>query len=524
MLEQYGSLIGQVRSAWRFRWRGLLLAWLVAIIGWVVVFVIPSQFESTARIYVDTNSLLRPLLDGIAVNQSTSSTVDLVRKAMLSRPQLERVIDETDLKVRVKSSRDRENMLKDLSIGIQIVADPTKSASADPNVFNISYLDSNPALAYDVVNSVLKSFVAQSVSESRSDADVAKGFLRDQISEYESRLTEAEKRLAAFKKKNVGAMPDESGDYFAKLQTAMSTLDGLQAQLTVAKRKRDELRTKLVGGTQPSQADASLSVETSVDARIAEAQTSLEQLLLKYTDAHPDVIALRETIGRLEQQRKVELAALRQNTGLLGAPRGSTSLVVQNLQVALNQADLDVTSLESQVQATSQQVAALQSKVNVLPEVEAELSRLNRDYDVTKSEYEKLLQRREAANLSDAVDRVDELKFRVLDPPVKAIIPSKPRRALLLLGVLVVALGAGAVWAWWMSQLKPVFAHPHDLKQFEKIPILGVVMELPSTERQVQHRRDLIWFAVATAGLAVISVTMILMATSLEQVRQAMFA
>ena len=522
MLERYESLISQYRSAWRFRRVGIVVAWSIGVAGWLAVCLIPSQYETAARVYVDTNTLLRPLLEGITVSQNTGSQVDLVRRALLSRPQLEHVIDTTELKDRVKSERSRETTIQDLSKAIQIKVDMPNATTREANTFQIIYADSDPDLAFQVVDAVLKSFVSQSVGEARVDADVAQQFLQSQIAQYEKRLTAAESRLAAFKKRNIGSMPDDRGGYFQRLQTEMSTVEQLRSSLNVAVRKRDELRGKLLGGGTTSVMD-SAAVETSVDGRIRDSRAKLEDMLLRYTDEHPDVIALHETIERLEGQRRAEIEALRSNAGALGAPRASSSLVAQNLQIALNQAEVDVTTLQSQLADHGRQVGELRARVNTVPEVEAELARLNRDYDVTKTEYERLLQRLESAKLSDAADRIDEVKFRVLDPPVKALIPTKPHRALLMLGVLAAALGGGLGLTWLLSQIRPVVVHPRDLGRFKDVPVFGVVSAALDGAVAVADQRELRAVSMAVAGLVIGTGLLVVLYPFLEGVVRALF-
>jgi uncharacterized protein involved in exopolysaccharide biosynthesis len=178
-------------------------------------------------------------------------------------------------------------------------------------------------------------------------------------------------------------MPDDRGGYFQRLQTEMSTVEQLRSSLNVAVRKRDELRGKLLGGGTTSVMD-SAAVETSVDGRIRDSRAKLEDMLLRYTDEHPDVIALHETIERLEGQRRAEIEALRSNAGALGAPRASSSLVAQNLQIALNQAEVDVTTLQSQLADHGRQVGELRARVNTAGG-RGGTGAFNRDYDVRPS-------------------------------------------------------------------------------------------------------------------------------------------
>jgi polysaccharide chain length determinant protein (PEP-CTERM system associated) len=505
MLERYDTLLRNYRSAWRFRRSAVAAAWTIALLGWLVVCLIPSRYESRARVYVDTNTLLRPLLEGMTVSQNTGSQVDLVRRALLSRPQLERIIDSTDLlKKRIRSDRGRESAITDLGLSIQIRADQPGASTRDPSTFVISYIDLDPGVAYSVVDGVLQSFVTQSRGEARTDVDVAQQFLRSQIADYDKRLTEAEARLAEFKEKNIGAMPDDRGGYFQRLQAELQNLDQAKASLSVAMSKRDELREKLLGGSTPNSAPGIATTETSLDGRIREEQAKLADLQMRFTDEHPDVIAARENIARLEELRNVEREELRGNAAALGAPRTGTSLVAQNLQIALNQADLEVTSLQSEVAAQTKRVAQLRQQVDTMPKVEAELAQLNRDYDVTKVEYDRLLQRLESAKLSDAADQVDDVKFRVLDPPVKALIPAKPNRGLLLAAVLVAALTGGTGLAWARAQLHPVFVDPKEFARFPGVPVFGVI-SAAVRESAAAERRE--WRAVVSSAAIIAAVT-----------------
>ena len=90
-------LFGEVRSAWRFRWIAIAAAWAICLLGWIGVLLIPGRYDSAAQVYVDTTSMLRPLLEGLAVAPQTSNEVEMVRQVLLARPRLELVIEETAL-------------------------------------------------------------------------------------------------------------------------------------------------------------------------------------------------------------------------------------------------------------------------------------------------------------------------------------------------------------------------------------------------------------------------------------------
>lgn len=514
MLDSLEEILGQIRSAWRFSRQALAVAWGVAIVGWIGVLFVPPQYETNARVFVDTNSLLRPLLQGLAVPPNTINQVELVRRVLLSRPHLEEVIRKTDLRLRARNSRELEATIDDLTRLIQIKGEGRTAEGPEhaPPFYLISFRDRDAGISYAVVQSLLDSFLEESLGANRNSTQSAERFLTSQLTEYEQRLSESEKALAEFKRNNLGAMPDERGGYFARLQAEMVELDRLKSQLPVAVARRDELRGKLLGAppTTGSNAPETTVLETSVDGPLANARQKLADLLLRFTENHPDVIALQETIKRLEEQRNAELAMLRQHSGALGGARGSTSLVAQNLQIALNQVEVEITGLQSQIADRSRRVDELRKTINSVPEVEAELARLTRDYTVTKSQYDALLQRRESARLSGQADQMDALKLRVIEAPVKSLEPASPKLGILITGVFVAALAAGAGLAFVMMRINPVFSRVRQLAAIAKYPVIGFIDRLQDPVAARARRRQ---YVAVCVGLALLLVCFLVVVT-----------
>ncbi len=497
MRETVASLVSEVWSAWRFRRAAIVCAWAVCLVGWIFVLLLPGRYDTIARVYVDTTSILRPLLEGLAVTPRASNEVEVVRRVLLGRPGLEKVIDETPLRLQAQTPIERAALLDDLSTSIRVTGDPQS------HLYTIVYGDRDPRISYAVVQNLLEAFLGQTVGEQRSDAENAEKFLVAQVAELEKRLRESEQKLAEFKKRNVGFMPDDRGGYFERLQREMQEVDRLEAERAVALNKRNELRSKLLGGEGSSSGGA---VETSVDARIIEVRNKLEELLLQYTEAHPDVIALKESIAGLERQRAREIEALRANRGSLGSARSSsTSLVLQNLQIALNEAELQITAADSQLSDHRARSAELKRMMNVLPEVEAELARLSRDYGINQTQYQQLLQRLESARLTGQADRSQDLKVKVIDPPVLPVVPAAPKRGLLLIGVLMAGLGAAGGLAWLLAQLHPVISNLRELRKFVRLPIIGSVSQLDAGRKaNIRSWAAVGGYAAALTGLFVV--------------------
>src|SRR5271165_4215556 len=284
-----------INAAWRRRWIGAAVAWLVCAFGWTAVTFIPNEYESSARLYVDADAVLTPLLSGIAADSAPASRLELVERTLLSRPNLEKVISKTDLDLTVGRPSDRERLIKRLSVDIRVVPQSR-------NLFTITYRDRSAKLAHDVVQTLLSIFIESATGSNRTDMENARRFLEHQISSYEQQLRAAEKRRLDFRSKYIEFFPNDVNLSTFGLEQARGQVKGLEGQLQDATNKRDALKKEV------EQTPAMLVVENTIAAAIAaggqtrlmQAEQQLHDLMLHDTDQHPDVILQKKLIERLK--------------------------------------------------------------------------------------------------------------------------------------------------------------------------------------------------------------------------------
>jgi len=490
MQELLAQLLLVLRGAWRYRWPALALSWVIALTGWIIVATIPDEFEARTRVYVDTESLLRPLLEGIAVDRDVHSQVEMMQRVMLSRANLDRVAREADLYLGSSSRREREQVLDQLEerVGLETGASAAVTArrrAQQGNDFTVTYANSSPQTAFRVVSSLLNTFIEDSLGLKRSDSGVAQQFLKNQLKEYDQKLRESETKLAEFKKANVGLMPGpEQGDYYQRLDTAMTQLDTLRARYKQVGERRNELQRQ-INGEEPTFGLSGVAGGDPIDAQIASYQARIDQLLVQYTEKHPEVVALRDTIKRLQEEKskgaKVSSTIAPPDGGQVSGEQLlirslDMNPVYQNLRISLSQADTDLAELRGQISAQEQTVANLRSRVDAIPEVEAELARLTRDSDVNRKQYDELLRRLEQARISDQADQSTEgVNFRIIEPPSEPVTPSGPQRALMNSVVMLMALAAGLALALFLQQVRPVFSTKDAVRQVTGLPVIGSV-------------------------------------------------
>ncbi len=499
------QVLSELRSAWRFRWQAVIAAWSVAILGLGVVAWLPNIYEAEARVYVDGTSVLRPLLNERIVAPDVATHLLYVRQALLGREYLERVATNNNLYGAVPTAADREAVLANLATDIEIdaVADGINRDSVS-SIYTIRYRNERRDVAVGVVSSLMNFLIEDTLGANREGTDMAARFLDDRIAEHESRLDKAEQALAEFQRANSGTLPGTEETYFERMQRERDELERTRRDLRLAESKRDRLRQQATSES-PMVLEDGITREpppNSIDARIRDQRAELDRLLLRYTDSHPAVIALRESVTRLETQRADQLKALGIADGDQQLSALGSNPVYQAVQIALNEVDVEIATLEADARDRQARLAELQALINEVPAVEAELARLNRDYNVIKDQHQALLQSRERQQLSEQASASDQVDFRVLNPPAADLDPVAPKRLLLLAGVLVAALAAGGGLSYMLSQLRPVFSSARALREISGFPVIGSVSRALLDPRLVARRRHAAaLFSLAIAGL-----------------------
>ena len=493
MRELYELFLTYVRGIWRYRWIMMLVAWLVSIVGWGVVYQLPDKYESSARVHVDTQSMLSPLLKGLTVTTDSGQRVRMVTRTLLSRPNLEKLARMTDLDLVALTPADMEHLLDRLADDIRI------SSGREQDLYTIAYSNSDRQLAKRVVQSLLTIFVESTLGESREETNSAQEFVEQQIKAYEEKLRAAEIRLAEFKRTNIGMMPGSEQGYYSQLQVTKSELQQARLSLQEAETHVEQYEIQLEDDEDMYLLYSELQPATgsAVDVRIQDLDERKDELLLKYTEKHPDVIEITRLIADLEQKRDEEHVLMDEMD--LG-PEGNPAY--QQLKLRLTQADATVASMRARVEEYERRVEIFQEKVDMVPKIEAELKQLDRDYSIHQQNYKALLARRESANIAEQAEiSGDQLKFRVIDPPRVPLEPSSPDRPLLMTAVLIGSIIIGAMLALLLFMLRPTFDSPRKVIEVLGRPVLGGVSMIYNHEWSTRHRHALIAFSLAGIGL-----------------------
>jgi len=510
MYDVYVQILSYLLAIWRRRWYVVGVAWAVCTVGWIVVANMPDRYEASARIYVDAETMLGPLMRGMTIETNLPQQIDIMQRTLFSRPNIEKVILMTDLDLHIESPAAKEDLISTMRQNLKV-------AQQGRNLFQITYEDSDPDLAKRVVQAMLSIFVEGNLGASRTDMDTARRFLQEQIASYEGQLIEQEQRIAEFKRKNMDFLPG-SGSYHAQMQRVRDDLAQTQSALRQAISLRETLNGQLSSVSKMVEVPDMASgfsgprgPQSDIHFRIFEIEKTIDGLLTRYTDKHPDVVTARNRLEELKKQAdeeaKAQMAAADQSQS---GPDGRYSApvpripnpVYEQLKLRLVQQETLVAQLQEKEAEQNRAVEKWLSMAQTVPQVETELARLQRDYDIVKVNYDQLRQRQEAAKLArDLETKANKVQFRIVDPPQVPLTPSSPNRPLLLSAVLIVGVLAGAGIAFVLAQINATYFNLAALRRGLAWPVLGAVSAISSVSERRRRLRDALSFGAVGLGL-----------------------
>lgn len=488
MNEIFEELRTALYSVWHRRWLALAVAWGVCLLGWLVVAMIPNSYEAKARIYVDVDDVLSEQL-GIAGDGRKE--IERVRQTLLSSVNLEKVISSTKLGEEISERSEMDSAIARLAEDVKVVSEEDNLFSITAQVGMGSLSDSeNAVLARNVVQKLLDIFREEHIAGNRAEISGAIADLNEQLEERKSELEAAEQRRLSFE----AQYPDligGSSTLTTRIQQSRTELRDIDADLAAAQSSLSYINSQLAS-TPRTIIGGGNSV--GPQAALLQAQSQLAELRARgLTDQHPDVKST---------SRQVEILTRQVAAAGPGDVTGTPNPAYTQLQSLRSERQAGVESLQARRAALQSTVASLMASQATEPAVAAEANRISRDYDVLRTNYEKLLQDREKLRTrGDVVDETSQYKFDLVDPPVVPQKPAAPNRPLLLIGVLFVGFGAGAGMAWAMGQLRSTYAVPGKLERTTGLPVIGSISLTLSDAAKALRAKRLKQFAGATAGL-----------------------
>ncbi len=524
MQDLLDKILFYSKGIWLQRKFIVIFAWLICPFGWLYVMQMPDEYRANAKVYVDTQSLLRPLLKGITVDTFHEQQLNTMVKTLLSRPNLEKIARMSDLDIYTKNDIEFNYLIDNLANEIEI------GATRKDKIFTIGYENSSKESAKQVVQSVLTIFVEKTLGETRSDADTAHRFLSQQIKEYEQRLLNDETKLTEFKRKNLDLLPGEGTSYYDAqkkqknlLEATLLTLQEVESSLFSARMQlEDEENTPKIQAQAYAYPQGSIT--TQYDSRLNQLNSTLDELSLKFTEVHPDVRELNRKIEDLKQKQRNErneLLALKRDQQESMEERNESSPFLQSLKLNVSQLENEVASLKVRAKSHQEKLKSLEKKVHLVPEIEAQMVALRRGYEITKAKYEKLLERKDSAVMAQKAEQsADSIEFKVIEPPRVESDPVGPHRVALLSLVTLLGIGLGVFISLSLSRIQPVVTSAKELAKITNLPVLGSISDADIASAVRQRRLQNLVFSITMLVLLSAYVGLLMTEANMELAKQ----
>jgi len=487
------------------------VAWAICILGWLGIALVPNQFQAVAMIYVDTDTMMAPLLKGLTVSTDPEQQVSVMLNTLLARPNLEQVVHLTNPRAASLSSAELARQVQGLQENISIKPLSTK------NLFQLSYTDRDPDRGLNVSQTLLSIFIDSNIGGKRHDLEGAQSFLDTKVNEYETLVRQAEQRRTAFKQANIEVLsatitPEQARQ---QVEVARQAVAAAQARLSSLRAQLASIpKIIYIDGPGPIVLNNN-GVNSpmgghggSLFQQLAEAKQNLMDLRSKFTDDYPDVIAMKRQVAQLTAELAATPATGTQATGNQSIPNP----VYVQTQSKLSDAETEVALQYSKLRdAEATQANAMKSGSKAI-EITAQFQNLDRDFDLVHKTYQDLLARRESAKLSQAVnDEQSSITVRIVEPPKKAPFPVAPNRPLLNSVVMIIGLLAGLGTCIALSINAGRFFAKEQLAAEFDYPIIGVVGRLARADDTLDARRAYTALAACT-GLLLCGYVMVLVA------------
>jgi protein tyrosine kinase modulator len=429
-------------------WHALVPLAVCSALALAASYAIPKRYTSSTTILVEAEKAPELLGSG---GEETAQRLPTLRQELLSRTRLERVLHELDPYPDAVGRRPLSQVIDQMRSAIRI------NVKGD-DAFTIEFTHRDPHMAMAVANRLASLFIEESSHAREERAEGTTDFIESELTQARAALDGQEEKIRVFKEQHLGSLPEQLPANLATLQRLELEQQGLAEDLGATLKRLSALETT------PSAAPAAPGAAAPRDPalELAQLKTQLASLQNRYTDAHPEVRALKARIAQLEG------AGLPDREPAPASGGGD----------ALRRARAEIQSRQARQKGVARQLAEYEARVAATPRTEAELSTLTRDHQQLKDRYLSLLNKKMGARMNQTLEeRWKGQVFRVLDP---AHLPDRaafPNRLAFLAGGIALGLLVGLGLAVGAEGVDVSVKSADDLAPLA-LPLLGVVRHL----------------------------------------------
>lgn len=476
------SIEDYFKVAWRRKWLIFFPFVLVSagVTAWAILQ--PDIYRSSTLILVEPQRVPEAYVKSI-VASPVEERLGTITQQIMSRTRLQRIIDDFHLYPDARGVKAMEEIIEIMRKDVDLQVKGKDS-------FTVSYQGKDPRTVMMVANQLASLFIDENLRVREQQAEGTTEFLESQLRRLKEKLEEQEKAGQAYKERYMGELPSQQDANLRTLdqlqlqfQTNQETLKGVEERKFLVERQLaglaqwaelDSYDTPVIRGAGPGAGPAA----PIGPARLEALKGQLAALRSIYSEKYPDVIRLRREIE--EEERKLAERASADDAAGGNEAKGRTVASPNpyhlSLTTQLESLKAELRSLRAEEGRLRQQIGVYRAKVEAAPRREQELAMLTRDYEITRQNYQSLLNKRLEAQVSENLERRQKgEQFRVLDPANLPQKPFKPNRTRLILLGLAAGLGLGVGLAFLREYLDRSVREADELKEYTQLPVLASI-------------------------------------------------
>ena len=474
----------------------------IALLALLIGVMIPKKYTSSTTILVQESNIIGPLMEGRAVPTGVSDRAGMITEVAFSHKVMTEI-----LKAGGWMAGNPSPLAQD-KLSEKVIA-RTKISNPSNNLIQIDYTDADPQRAYEVTRRFAEMVMQESLATKERESRDAYEFIDSQVSQYHDKLSDAEAKLEQYRNENPDARPGTGADVNARIGELRRQVENAKVDLIDLRSQEAALRSQLSGQDEISIVQ---SRSGQMRARLADLMSQRDQLLLTYTDRHPDVVRLQHQISDLQQDLQAEESRPK-------APLSSTSIndsteynpLYGELKSNLAEAQRRSAAMSSRIASGESMLGTELTRSAHIASSESALAELTRDYEVNRDLYQDLLKRRENARVSMNLDAERRgLSFRIQEPASVPLRPSGLRLLTVTLAGMFIAIVVPLLLLFAMAKLDPRVRSALQIEHDAGLPVLGVV---PAYRTKSAQARDIRRISMAAAIFATVPLVYGLMMT-----------
>lgn len=463
---------------------------ILPIVAYVATFFIPPQYVSQTLVLVEQQKVPESYVKPV-ITEDLNSRLATMKEQILSRSRLAPIIERFNLYANKGLSMDDRIDLARKGIGIRpIQSDMTQGLPG----FFISFTASDPRTAQLVCGEITSLFVSENLHARETSAEGTNQFLKGQLDDAKAKLDEQAAKLAKFQQTYAGRLPDEESTNLNMMGTLSTQLDATTQALTRSEQDKSYADAMLAQQVAAQNAQASSEHGASPGGQQAQLQQLEEeesQLLARYTEDYPDVIAVRRKIKDL--QAAMAKAPAPSKAPVSTAPSRNDSAAVQQLRAQIHAMDIGIAQKKAEQGRLQGQLRTYQDRISSSPAVQEEYKAITRDTQSAQQFYDDLLNKMHEAEMGTDLERRQQgEQFTVMDEPNLPESPAFPKRGVFVSGGLAGGLALGLLLTGLMEYKNTALRSERDIWEFTKLPTLAVI-EFSSELKQLEAGRRS-WF------------------------------